>query len=382
MKRIEFLDNLRSAIILLVIVFHAAMAYMVYVPEWWYVIDEGRVLSADIFVIWADVFIMPIMIFLSGYFGLKSMSKDGALLFFKKKCWRIGVPWILGAMLVAPWIAYLMIASRNLPLSFNDFYWQYFWGAAYQHAHYWYLGALMALYILMMLACLVKPSCKYKNGYPRNPSLLFFTVFVILGALGYGTVNYYIPDGVWIHPLYLIVLQPTRVPLYLLYFALGAYAWRNNWFSSSGYKVTSPIWLLAFSVCSAGYLAFVLLLPAMYTFSPLTSLIIKSILWSGLCFTALFGLLALFSGMFNQSTAFWRCISPVSYSMYWAHMIFVLPFNWLVRDWPINSFEKYIIVCIFSLTAIYLTSRYILNQLPFFAGNKSHLKLERNNYTS
>ena len=74
-QRLFFLDNLRSATILLVVVFHAALAYMIYVPEWWYVIDPKRVLSADILVIWADIFIMPIMFFISGYFGIKSLAK-------------------------------------------------------------------------------------------------------------------------------------------------------------------------------------------------------------------------------------------------------------------------------------------------------------------
>lgn len=381
MGRITFLDNLRSAIILLVIIFHAAMAYMVYVPDWWYVIDENKIFSADILVIWADVFIMPVLFFLSGYFGIRSLSQDGAVRFLQKKCWRIGVPWILGAMIVAPWIAYLMVASRGWPLSFSDFYWQYFWGVAYQHAHYWFLGVLLSLYMLLLFICTIAPDYQQRISYPRYPSGGLFGMVILLGALGYGLVLYFVPDGVWIHPLYLLVLQPTRLPLYLLYFGLGVYAWRSGWFTSFGYQISSAWWTLAFIGCSIFYLLFVLVLPTVYILPSLISLIIKAILWSVLCFTALFGLLALFFAFFDQTNAFWCRISPVSYSMYWAHQLIVLLGNWLVRDWPIHSMGKLLLVCCLSLSVIYLISRYLLHPLPFFGGKISQHRQRSNRYT-
>lgn len=354
---------------------------MIYVPDWWYVIDENKILSADILVIWADVFIMPVLFFLSGYFGICSLSQAGAGRFLQKKCWRIGVPWILGSMLVAPWIAYLMFASRGWPVSFSDFYWQYFWGEAYQQAHYWFLGVLLSFYMLLLLICTIVPEYRNRIRYPRYPSGGLFGMVILLGALGYGLVLYFVPDGVWIHPLYLLVLQPTRLPLYLLYFGLGVYAWRSSWFTSFGYQISSALWTLAFVICSVFYLLFVLVLPTVYALPPLISLIIKAILWSALCFTALFGLLALFFAFFDRPNAFWRRISPVSYSMYWAHQLIVLLSNWLVRDWPIHSMGKLLSVCCLSLSVIYLISRYLLNPLPFFGGKRSQRKQQSNRYT-
>lgn len=73
-KRIYFLDNLKSVIILTVIFFHASLTYKIDAPVWWYVLDTKRVLMADIFHVWADVFIMTIMFFISGYFALRSVN--------------------------------------------------------------------------------------------------------------------------------------------------------------------------------------------------------------------------------------------------------------------------------------------------------------------
>lgn len=70
-KRLFFLDNLKAFIVNLMIVFHIALCYMAYAPEWWYVVDQEHThLFFTGVVVWADMFIMPIMFFISGYLAL------------------------------------------------------------------------------------------------------------------------------------------------------------------------------------------------------------------------------------------------------------------------------------------------------------------------
>ena len=60
-KRHYYLDNLRSFTVLVVIVFHAALAFMVYCPSWWPVIDPQQNVFFLGVVMLTDVPIMPIM---------------------------------------------------------------------------------------------------------------------------------------------------------------------------------------------------------------------------------------------------------------------------------------------------------------------------------
>lgn len=141
-KRLYFLDNLKWFIIWLMTVFHAAMCYMAYAPEWWYVVDKSQpVFSATVFILWVDIFIMPVMFFISGYFGLMSLTKHGAGTFWRKKIGRIAVPWVFGSMVFAPLVTYIILASRHAPVDFWTFYTTLFWGPLYEQAQYWYLGA-------------------------------------------------------------------------------------------------------------------------------------------------------------------------------------------------------------------------------------------------
>ena len=91
--RLHALDNLKWFVIWLMLVFHAAMCYMSFAPEWWYVVDATNPqFSATVFVCWADIFIMPVMFFVSGYFGLMSLSKHGVKKFWRGKFVRIILP--------------------------------------------------------------------------------------------------------------------------------------------------------------------------------------------------------------------------------------------------------------------------------------------------
>lgn len=371
-QRLFFLDNLRSATILLVVIFHAALAYMIYVPTWWYVIDPKRVLSADILVIWADIFIMPIMFFISGYFGIKSLAKRSAGTFWLDKWKRIGLPWIFGSMLIAPQLTYIMFQSRAVPISFWDFYNNLFWGEAYQQGQYWYLGALMVLYLLMFIACAIFPKIKNQQKLATAPSAALLFIITLAGALGVGWITTIAPygDGTWIHPLYLIVLQPTRVPLYLIYFALGIIAYRNHWFSEGGYTPPAKIWGPLFALTSVLYVMHKLYSQSIFHLDPQQYLILNSLMHSFFCLCGVFGSIALFKICCDYSNSVWATLSVISYPMYFIHHNITMEFNWLFRPLETNAFIKYFLVCICSLTVCYLACKYIVIKIPPFKVSK------------
>jgi glucans biosynthesis protein C len=78
-----------------------------------------------------DVPIMPILFFLAGYFALRSLQKRGTWLFLKDKLVRIGIPWIFGALFLAPLITYMIYFSRGMPTSFLEFWRTDFWTKLY-----------------------------------------------------------------------------------------------------------------------------------------------------------------------------------------------------------------------------------------------------------
>lgn len=81
-----------------------------------------------------------------------------------------------------------MLASRNAPTSFWEFYTTLFWGPYYQQAHYWYLGALTALYILLTGLCLLFPRFAQRTA-ASSPSRLIPAFLFILSAVSIGIIS-------------------------------------------------------------------------------------------------------------------------------------------------------------------------------------------------
>ena len=67
----------------------------------------------------------------------------------KDKFIHIGIPWIFGALFLAPLITYMIYFSRGVPMSFLDFWRTDFWGKLYQQSVYWFLGVLLLMFVVL-----------------------------------------------------------------------------------------------------------------------------------------------------------------------------------------------------------------------------------------
>lgn len=346
--RIHSLDNLKWFIVWLMVIFHAAMCYMAYAPEWWYVVDNSQPLfPATVFICWVDIFIMPVMFFISGYFGIMSLSKKGTASFWKSKLTRIVLPWIFGAMMIAPFIAYIMLASRNSDTGFLEFYTTLFWGPYYQQAHYWYLGALTALYILLNTLYLFWPELGERQLPSRPHRYSIFGLFLFF-ALSIGTISSFMHPDTWTFYGYVLVLQPVRFPSYIAVFMLGAWAWRKRWFTQDGYCPALMPWLMAFLSASIVYLWQKLWLPA-YGLPQYAVVSINALCQSILMLSALFSLLGFFHEKFNASSSLTQIFSSTSYGVYYLHQGILFPIVWLFTLLPMSAYLKYVIVSALTL---------------------------------
>ena len=113
------LHNLRGVAIALVLLLHSSTAYLASVdapspgyvfdraPYGWLaypVIDPSRWLGFDIFCAWLDLFLMPLMFFLSGAFVWPSLERAGSGRFLARRCLRFG-GWLLFAIVAVMPIA-------------------------------------------------------------------------------------------------------------------------------------------------------------------------------------------------------------------------------------------------------------------------------------
>jgi len=361
--RLYFLDNLRAFVIFLVVLLHAALSYMAYAPEWWYVLDPQRSLFFTMVVLLVDVPIMQMMFFASGYFAMPSLVKRGAGPFLRDKFMRIGLPWIFGALVLAPPTAYLIYYTRNVPMSLGQFWLTDFWGPLFQQSVYWYLGVLFLFFAL--LALVYATNSRLQSWVPANkpPTWQLFVGFVLLTAVASLLLNLVFPLDTWYTKLYLIVFQPVRSPLYVSYFLLGVYAYQRGWFTAEGYKPNVVVWVLLFVFSGIGYLGYRMTIP-----EPMqTTIVLKAItalLFNLFCLSSLMAGSAVFQQYVNGSNAFWQSQSRSSYGIYFIHPLILYPMVYLFVPLTISIYLKATIVTLLAWLLSWGVSALVLTRAP------------------
>lgn len=357
------LDNLRAAVVFLVVVLHAIISYMEFAPPWWYVLDPQRSIVFTYMVLLIDVPIMQIMFFLAGYFALPSLAKRGPGRFFADKIRRIGIPWAIGVLLLAPPTAYIIYYSRHSPMSLATFWRTDFWGPAYQQSVYWYLGVLLALFALLAAGVGANPRLAARAADRRRPAAWQGALFVVaVTAAAIPIAGRYDLDF-WSNN-HIFVYQPVRLPNYLAYFFLGVFAGRRGWFAPDGWQPRLALWLPLSVASGAIY--------AVWRMSPhpeLSAFETKAAavaLFNLFCFAALFAAIALARRCLSGGGGFWSYQARNSYGVYYLHPLILYPLALALALVPLalSPFLKAAILVALSYALSLLASGLLLTRLP------------------
>lgn len=362
-RRMYFFDNLKVFIILLMVVFHIAMGYTTWDLKWWWVNDIKKDSLFDLFVLETDVYIMPIMFMIAGYFAAVVLVKKGMTIFWQDKLRRIVIPWIGGVLFLAPLIAYSHIFSRtDTPPNYFSFWANDFWGEAYEQGPLWFLGILTVFFLLLTLAYQLNPSYFKRSSQMASPSGWFFPLFALFSAIPFFVMNLFFWNDLWMHIKYIVCIQPVRIGLCLCYFGLGVYAWKNCWFTREGYNPRLLPWGISAVVMLFVFLAY----RVAFTLPPITSSMIKAghaLTFSVFCLTVTFAFIALFQKVADSDAYLWRRLAANSYTIYFIHPCVVIPLAYMVQKLEVNIWIKYLGVSISTVFLCFLISEYIITPM-------------------
>jgi hypothetical protein len=158
------LNNLRALVILIVVAFHSALAYLGSQPvsafafnqspfEWraFPILDSQRWFGFDIFCAWQDVYLMALMFFLSALFTWPSLTRKGSRKFLADRLLRLGVPFAFALAVVVPialYPAYRVTAADPGIIAYAQHFLALpFW----PNGPMWFLWQLLALTVVASL---------------------------------------------------------------------------------------------------------------------------------------------------------------------------------------------------------------------------------------
>jgi glucans biosynthesis protein C len=360
-KRLVFIDALRVAAIVFVIVHHAAQAYGPTGGSW-PVHDRAQSDWFTPFYTANSAFGMGLMFLLAGYFVAPSYDRKGARLFIKERWLRIGIPLASLVLLVHLPLAYLLAGTPG-PLQFLVGLYERGWQPIYLHL--WFVAHLL-LYCLVYagLRRISEPSddAPMKLALPSHAAIASFVVAL---ALITWSVRIWYPVDKWVPFLWVMPAEPAHLPQYMAFFAAGVVAYRGEWFRRMP-TAAGLIWLTVGVIASSG-------IYVVYAFGPWSELMAtggsgpSSLIRSGwetvIAVGLSVGLIIAFRELFDRSNRPLKAMATASFGAYILHPAIVVALQAAITDLTLAAFAKFAVVSMLG-TAAAFAAAYLAGCVP------------------
>jgi fucose 4-O-acetylase-like acetyltransferase len=361
-SRLLFVDNLRIALSILVVLHHIALVYGAASP-FYYMEPPPIGLSTYkvflVFVLFNQAFFMGFFFLISGYFVPRSYDRRGSVSYLKWRLLRLGIPLILFIFVLGPISS---LGEYQMPTSLSGITTPLTWQLYPQLIEVgplWFIEMLLIFDFGYTLWRIISKNRKARPLDDRKPPrYLAIGIFTLALATVSYLLRMVVPMGKTLPILRYQVLQfPTLayLPQYLSFFIIGIIASRRDWFRaipvSMGYvgfgmalvaavvlfplALSGHMFSLKLSVVSGNFVGNGWWHSAVYA-------LWDSIFSVGMCL----GLITLFRRFLNQQGKLSRVMSQQSFAVFILHIPIVVFVAVLIRGINLQNLLKFCLAAI------------------------------------
>lgn len=372
-ERIYYMDYLRAFIIFIVILLHSLLPFVIGYD--WIVNDQMKTIPFTISCVTIDIFIMPIMFFIAGYFTLPSIRKDISR-FIKGKVLRILVPFFLGLIFFAPIMSYIGMLHRNNTHGNYFSYWSNSYFKSFMEPrHFWFLFILFMFFMIFagIYALFSKKINQIYEESKINPMGIKSCTALLLILLIISIISFYLagkkfPDGTWFVGYKFIVFQITRMTVYIPYFIAGIVLNLRNFKLSKKFIKLTPLFILilvAFSFFHTFFKFNIYWSPTGGFMDPKIQFY-NAIVHVLYCFIISLTLFTVFKKYLNRPSKVLKRIADNSYTVYFVHMVYTVAIQFYTTNIEISLASKFIINLLGTIVLSYATSELFLKISSLF----------------
>jgi glucan biosynthesis protein C len=367
--RLLYLDNLRTTIIILVILVHLSVTYGGE-GSWYYEEGEPDLLTGLVLTVHNllnQSFFMGCLFLISGYLTPASYDRKGPRRFLLDRMVRLGIPMLAYDLVIHPFMIYWLNRSGVLRLdSFRDWAARYYTSFHVGRGPLWFVEALLLFSLFYTLVRLVFRTTLVRNEratLPGVPSLVLLALF--LGVASF-LVRLLWPIGWSFGPLN---LQFPFFPQYIVMFIVGIVAYRRQWLTGLPRSAGRSALLVA-----AGFV--LVLFPLLAFLGGLSKenlpLFVGGFHWQALALALweqalgvalIVGLLVLFRERLNRHSRLSAAASANSYATYVVHAPVLIVFTLMIRGIPLYPLLKFAVAALIAVPLCFLSAA-LVRQLP------------------
>ena len=381
-SRMVYLDNLRTVLIVAVVLGHLSVTYGL-AADWYY--KEGGETSplvgafGLVLLVIGLGFSMGLFSFIAGYFTVLAYDRKGAVKFLVDRLKRLGIPLLLFEIVINPLVHYMVdvhggdCTGSLFDCQFQGTFWVYLreyprlMRYSIGDGPVWFLEMMLifsAFYALWRMVNQQPARTNLVKPVPNNRSIALF-------ALAIGLITFFVRIWagvlVFYEPLH---LEFAHFPQYIALFIAGIWAYRNDWLTAFT-NDQAHLWRWIALAC-------IVVLPAMLVwFGALSGAVDERVIgglnvfslvysiWEGfLSVSMVFTFLAWFRQSFNHQGKLARVMSEGTFAVYVLHPAIIVPFALLLSGIRMNLNLKFLIVSPFAVALCYLVV-YFLRKVPF-----------------
>jgi fucose 4-O-acetylase-like acetyltransferase len=371
-NRIYWLDNLRTFMIFLVILLHAALVYEKngIGAAWWIISEPSSSDLPGILFLILNIFVIATIFFISGFFAPLSLKNKKGWAFLKSKFKRLMVPWIIAVLTLIPLYKMIFLYSRNLP---QESWTTYFhWSAIWSQNWLWFLPVLFLFDILYLCFSRVHMNISHIT-MKRAVFVIFLMSFLYSFCMDFFDLH-----G-WTKTI-LIDFQNERIFIYFMIFLLGSLCYKLKIFESELKNKKLDIILHSTGWIPINLYIFLLiyslLKPGSYLISEIADTLILRLNFILSLAYLLYVMITTFRKYLNKQGKVSQELNKNSYGVYIIHVIVMGGIALIMLNIAIPSLLKYLILTI---------STYVASNLIMYSYRKvikSKILIKRTKYNS
>ena len=369
-NRLEFIDNLRWVMIVLVISMHAAVTYS-HLGSWYFMEDPQPGLLAKLFFAYYQMglqaFFMGLLFLIAGYFVPGAFDRKGPGKFLGERFVRLGIPSLVYMLVVHPLIVYWLLRDYyKITASFPAAYLQYlrtfrFLGSS---GPMWFTVALFIFCMAYAMARRVGPPPPQNAPDAPLPTNAQVVGFILAMGLCTFLVRIVQPMGTNI-----LNMQLCFFSQYVLLFLVGLVARRRNWLLRIAYEFGMRWWRLAFTMGSLIWLAALMAIVAThsedhiaggFTWQSAVICFWESFFCLGFCL----GLTVLFREKFNRQGWFSKWMTDNCFAVYLFHTPLLIAVTLGLRGFAAPKPIKFLVATALGTACTFLASHFVFRRIP------------------
>lgn len=378
-SRLYFIDHLRAALVILVVLHHVALVYGASAP-FYYVEppfdDPDAFRGFLIFVLFNQAWFMGAFFLLAGYFTPDSYDRKGAAEFLKERLIRLGIPVLVFLFILSPISelgVYLMpeaLTGITDSPTWDDYPDMIGLGPL------WFVAMLLTFSVGYTLwRVLTKNQTWARIPESASPGYVLVAAFAALLAavtFGFRTI---VPIGESVEVFWDALSFPTiaYLPQYLSLFVVGLMASRIDWFRNLpnqmglvGLVVAIIAAVVLFPLAFSGEFFSVEITPALdnamgdgHWQSGVYAI------WDSLMAVGLgLGLVVLFRTVWNSKGALGIFLAQQSYAVYIIHIPIIVFLAYLLRDVDMDALPKFALASLITVPLCFVVA-YLLRKIPY-----------------